>query len=40
MRTTWRAGPPLGAAKGKEDEVVQDVDIQKKYTRMYTVNDP
>ena len=22
MRTTWRAGPPLGAAEGKEDEEV------------------
>ncbi len=33
-RTTWREGPPLGAAEGKEDEVVQDVAIQKKHTRI------
>ena len=31
MRTTWRAGPPLGATEGKEDEeiVVDDVVVQK-----------
>ncbi len=31
MRTTWREGPPLGAAEENEDEVViHDVVVQMK----------
>ncbi len=38
MRTTWRAGPPLGAADGKEDEeiVVHDIVVQKVVKKKHT----
>ena len=37
MRTTWMGGA-LGAAEGKEDElVVHDVVVQKKYTEILDV---